>query len=67
MDRAGINGAVFDSASLDTNAFDVNSWDFGEIVEAAIDPGGYTGFVQNLREEEELIIIIQSFLTMRNQ
>lgn len=31
-----------------------------------VDPGGYVGFVESLREEEELMLIIQSFLHMRN-
>lgn len=26
----GINGAVFDSSSFDTNAFSTSSWDFGD-------------------------------------
>ena len=66
MDQAGISGEVFDSNSFDTSAFDINSWDFGDVVIEQRDPGGYTGFVRDLREEEELLIIIQSFLSMRN-
>lgn len=31
-----------------------------------VDPGGYVGFVENLREEDELMILIQAFLHMRH-
>jgi hypothetical protein len=32
-----------------------------------VDPGGYVGFVRNLKDEEELMIIIQSFLHVRGR
>lgn len=40
--------------------------DTGGIPRPVVDPGGYVGFIRDLREEEEIMIIIQTFLHMRN-
>ena len=63
-DQAGTSGAVFDSASFDTNAFDINSWDFGELIQQ---PAGNAGsiWINQQREEDDIMVIINTFLHMR--
>jgi hypothetical protein len=49
-----ISGAVFDSAAFDTNAFSIDSWDFGE--EEAADP--VLDFSHELTIKNNEIIVI---------
>lgn len=68
MDQRAISGAVFDSGSFSTSSFSVDSWDFGEVTPSPVrDPGGYTGFIADLQEEEELLVIFQAFIHMINK
>lgn len=67
MDHRGTSGEVFDSNAFDTNAFDVNSWDFGEDAPVEEPLGGTAGIWINQRQEEDdIMVIINTFLTMKH-